>query len=772
MLHDSDIARAVRSLHMPEDTRRSLAAKLDTLPRDGEIYQTPEDRTHVLRYALTALAACAVLTLTGAAIHTIRQAETPPLAPGTEQAACYDNSFTPFGNLSGSTLGFAYPPEFETDSMIPEGTMLLVRDELPPNLTASLLEVFRVCGWEPIYESALSDTQKAIPQSGDYLIMHIYRDANDKSSECATAYFQFDTHITRVDVAGGGSTWYALDDECIRCLRSIVIDQQETAYTPLERCFGTLAGRIRNLTDSLDADGITHDLTAGQEAMLDQYLDSETFYPWNYLRNGGEHIPSGRCLTLHLQNSEGDPETVDFFTEIGCIKYTRSHTETYTDAAMTGTDARTYGELYWVDDERFMEQMEALLLDGICPLSPVGDVTAWESVTVGGEILPTEQAQALKAQLAGMQWKEIECPVNPASLADAAVCDLLGMTGDEGTALRLYPEIPLMTTVQALPHADGASVTHYLELTDADREALSAILNAAPVTADAAAEYGDAPFGDLTAMSLYCLTDASAPELLSLYEQDVALLSQILHRASYTPLDPDAGVMATGASVYLYANDSGIHSLLHFWEDGTVAVTTYPTDGEPQTGWYQADPEIYFRPIQTLLQSPADRVHLRYETRGAIEQNPEEVFAQIFPTNCPPCGNLLLRSDTVVFCNAQKDELNAPDAARLPADGVDYTVDLAQVEAHLEQLVWEESDPAVYNDEAYHDKIVGMLEMRCGAGQLLIGTEPDAVDGNILVLWNAWDDDGIYTPHRYHADLEWAQELVRIAADTAKPLED
>ena len=184
------------------------------------------------------LAACLVVVVTVGMIVAVKQAK-PPISPGTpvtEQAACKVPVYTPFGNILDAELLFRYPTETTRNAqqqMRENGNpdaVLMEERSLTKEQQQALAEVFRVYGWrEQANNSAPESTV-----TDDCIEMHLYR-TPERNSDDVTAYFQFDgegQHLVRVD-ENGETKWYDLDEDIIRCLRSIIIDGQIT-----ESCSG------------------------------------------------------------------------------------------------------------------------------------------------------------------------------------------------------------------------------------------------------------------------------------------------------------------------------------------------------------------------------------------------------------------------------------------------------------------------------------------------------------------------------------------------------
>ncbi|MBQ4466548.1 MAG: hypothetical protein II916_11435, partial [Oscillospiraceae bacterium] len=407
---EEQLNHAVRTIRMPEDARHRLSAKIASLPEDGEVYQAEVEKTPVIRYLLTGLAACAMLAVTGLGIWQISRAR-PLINPAAQLSDAPESRevYTPFGDLTVTRPYMTYPDDTTRgaeeqlrEQVDAEATLRLQR-WLTEAETQALEAVFENYGWCEQAEP------EAVCGNIECITMELHLEPERFDTKYLTATFQVDPaleeHYVMVQT-NAGTKWYALDEELIRCLQEIVVFQNtDVEYAPPERAFSDVFMRIRGIGSS---DGTPIPCTDGQQAALSDLLNANTLYEYNTLRSADP--AHGESLTVHLQTDDGE-ETLVFWLDTDCLMYEAhqvSHEEGENGTADASVPSRRY---YWVNEDTFMLTVKHLLIDGIYPTCPMGELDG-EEFSVDGVPLSDAQAASLREILTTNEWRAIECPVN------------------------------------------------------------------------------------------------------------------------------------------------------------------------------------------------------------------------------------------------------------------------------------------------------------------------------------------------------------------------
>ena len=605
-----------------------------------------------LHGAGSVIAACLVVVVTVGMIVAVKQAK-PPISPGTpvtEQAACKVPVYTPFGNILDAELLFRYPTETTRNAqqqMRENGNpdaVLMEERTLTKEQQQALAEVFRVYGWrEQANNSAPESTV-----TDDCIEMHLYR-TPERNSDDVTAYFQFDgegQHLVRVD-ENGETKWYDLDKDIIRCLRSIIMNQQPTEYQPPERRFADVMSRITYVSDDT-GERLLGSMTPGQGAAISTLLNNATLYEWNTLRD--PNPMHGRYIRMELMEPLKPDETpaqqtygrMTFWLDTGCLTY--EITDTFhgseEDVIVSGSDHRY--QYYWVDESAFMEKAEKLFRESVYPGCPVGDLMEVE-LSADPEpkgVNATTWKGQLSAYLNTLEWKEIICPVDEEIKYNYKQLELVYVRDDKKYSLTFYPEQNFMEWTEehekyTLVDTDDTQihvVSHYFSMPEEVWMNIAYIQEGGTPDALKGMKYG-APFGEISEGKIYFMTEDSAPQYFSVSKiGGPQNLPVCLNHLQYEEADFTEGMMAGGKCLNMFINDAdtGRSRMLEVWSSGDIIAYSYDADGTEHKQWVKTSEDVYERIMQELNE-PDQRFDLPYKTRAAIKQHLPEVLAQMFP---------------------------------------------------------------------------------------------------------------------------------------------
>lgn len=489
LLHgaDDEAIRRIAQHDAPDERQKERIYQRITVAQpmqeaaESETYQVQEaGRFQWRRTAAVGLAACLMIGLGIGAASGIRRM-TPNIRPGSELQETLEGSrvFTPFGDITQTQPLFQYTSDNTQaaeqalrENGNPDAHMLEERT-LTQEQLAALGEVFRVYGWRDQTGENMPDTTV----TDDCIVMHLYQNPESREGEYLTAYFHFDPRsefnaerLLRVDT-NGETKWYALDDEIIRCLREIIVDGQIAYYPPQELRFDKHFAELAFYDAAKGEPSTEFTVTDGQLAVLDDLLDMVPFYEWNTLRD--INPCHGRSIGLVLDGEEDRKEILTFWLDTGCVEYEVQHIygEELADAIVSATDTRH--SHYWPDDDSFMQTVEQLLREGICPNGPLGaelpadmkfrcDAMHVQANESYADIpLNGTNRERLAKLFGGMTWREIACPIDVDTRTNYEDFCLHYNNGDDHT-LRFYSEESFMEWNEL---RGGQEITHFFEMT-------------------------------------------------------------------------------------------------------------------------------------------------------------------------------------------------------------------------------------------------------------------------------------------------------------------
>ena len=683
----------------------------------------------------TAVAACLVVAVSAGMILAVQRHQ-PPLAPGNvveQQAACRVPMYTPFGDILEADLLFQYPTDYTQkaaqdmqDKGISDVQMMEERT-LQTELKQSLAEVFRVYGWRE--QENLTAPEATV--TDDCIVMHIYR-MPERNSDDVTAYFQFDgdgQHFVRVD-ADGETKWYDLDEEIIRCLRSIIIEQTAAEYHPAERGFADVMSRIN---DACDDAGNPFNLTDGQEAALSTLLNRSVLYAWNTLREPDPR--HGRYIRLQLMEptKAGKPQTygtMTFWLDTGCLTYEIS--ETYHGS---GDDADVSGSVhsyqdYWVDDGAFMEAAEQLLRDGMYPGCPVGDLMDTElsaDPEPSGLNQDTWKGQ-LSAYLNSLTWLEIPCPVD--GREQYKQLELVYVRDDKKYALTFYPEMNFMEwteehekyTFVSEDNTQSHIVSHYFAMPPEVWENVKAIMQN-PTSEN------DLPFRELLEKNtLYHwnqeLTDTQKQNLLRVLDQ-VDTSDPTEETGEVSIKDEHTISIGIGEPCGVESSENAKGFLYFCKESQTLACSLKSASGTFQATRYPLDEDLY-RAVSSAVSNQ-------------------------------PFMNLLLSSYMPECTVTNTWESGKRFGVTLPDEGVRFTFDTFKMQELFETFDWTPVNVPVQNWTP------GYVTMHLGMrSELRFGTTPNDSYGHYLIRYQNGNNEASV----YYADEDFMKQFMQLLSSS------